>query len=462
MRVTEKTRITVIGGGVAGYPAAITAARLGAQVTLVEKDKIGGVCVNWGCIPTKSLLHSCQLIDTIRNSGVFGVECSDPRVDFAAVMRRKDSVVEKLRKGVEKLVAAKGIRVVCGTATVLDSSTVRIQETKEELHSDRMIIASGSKPKRLLVEGADESDLWDSNNVLDMKELPASVAIVGGGVVGVEFAQVLAGLGVGVTILEVMDNLIPGTDREIAQAFQKSISDAGIAVLTGARIEKITSNKEMKTLTFSRGNRVDEITVEKILCSVGRAPDLGWLDLDKLGLATKRGALLVNERMETNVAGIYAAGDVVGGYMLAHVAMAEGECAARNAMGGRSTIDYAAVPLCIYTKPEVASVGLTEEEARKQTDIRIGRFSFHGSGKAVVMEDTYGMVKIVSEQRSGRVLGVHIIGPHATDLIGEAVLGLSMKMTVEELAHAIHPHPTLSEAIMESASALCGGALHMP
>lgn len=461
-RVKERKRLIVIGGGISGYPAAIVGARLGADVTLIEKDKIGGVCLNRGCIPTKSLLHSSQLVDTIRNSERFGIKCGDCQVDFEAVMRRKNSVVEELRKGVEKLVAAKGIRVIHGTAEVLDSSTVHIRETKEKIHSDSVIIASGAKPSKLIVEGAADSNLWDSDDLLSMEKLPVSVAIIGGGYVGVEFAQILDGLGVDVTLLEAMENLIPGTDREIAQAFQKCISDAGITVFTGTRIEKIDPGEKKQTLTFLSGGTTHKIVIEKILCCVGRAPDLTWLDLDKLGLATKRGALLVNEKMETNVAGIYAAGDVVGGFMLAHVAMAEGICAARNAMGEKATMDYGAVPLCIYTKPEVASVGLTEDEAAKMSEIRVGRFPYHGSGKAMIMNETVGMVKIISDRGSGRVLGVHILGAHATDLIAEAVLGLSMKMTVKELSQAIHPHPTLSEAIMESAAALCGGPLHMP
>jgi dihydrolipoamide dehydrogenase/pyruvate dehydrogenase complex dihydrolipoamide acetyltransferase long form len=462
IRVTGRTRLVVIGGGTAGYPAAIVGARLGAKVTLVEKDKIGGVCLNRGCIPTKSLLHSSHLVNSIRNSGLFGIKCGEAGVDFPEVMRRKNTVVDMLRNGVEKLIAAKEIRVVHGTAELLDSSTVRIRETKEDLHADRIIIASGARPRKLLVESAAASDLLDSDDFLSMEELPASVAIIGGGYVGVEFAQILAGFGAEVTLLEAMEYLIPGADREIAQAFQKCISDSGIAVFTKARIDKIVPGERKQRLTFTHEGTTHEIETQKILCCVGREPDLAWLDLDKLGLATRRGALFVNEQMETSVAGIYAAGDVVGGFMLAHVAMAEGECAARNAMGEMRAMDYGSVPLCIYTNPEVASVGLTEEEAREKTDVRVGRFSFHGSGKAMVMNETVGMVKIISDGRSGRVLGVHILGPHATDLIAEAVLGLSMKITVEQLSRAIHPHPTLSETIMESASTLCGGAIHMP
>ena len=462
VRSTGRTRLIIVGGGTAGYPAAIVGARLGAEVTLVEKDKIGGVCLNRGCIPTKSLLHSGQLLNTIKNSELFGIKWSESTVDFSAVVRRKDAVVDELRKGVEKLVAAKEIRVIHGTAELLDSSTVRIRETKEDLHADRIIIASGARPRKLLVEGAVVKGLLDSDDFLRMNELPASAAIIGGGYMGVEFAQILAGFGVNVTLLEAMEYLIPGADREIAEAFQRCISDSGIPIFTKAKIDKIVPSEKMQKLTFIHEGTTHEIEVQKILCCVGREPDLAWLDLDKLGLATRRGALFVNERMETSVQGIYAAGDAVGGFMLAHVAMAEGECAARNAMGEARVMDYGAVPLCIYTHPEVASVGLTEEEAREKTDVRVGRFSFHGSGKAMVINETVGMVKIISDGESGRVLGVHILGPHATDLIAEAVLGLSMNITVEQLSRVIHPHPTLSEAIMESALTLCGGAIHMP
>jgi dihydrolipoamide dehydrogenase/pyruvate dehydrogenase complex dihydrolipoamide acetyltransferase long form len=455
-------KITVIGGGVGGYPAAITAARMGAEVTLIERDLMGGVCLNWGCIPTKSLLHSGQVIKTIKDSEIFGIKCPDYEIDFSAIMDRKNSVVQQLRTGVEKLLAARKIRVIKGTATLLDSSTVEIVETKEKIKSDNIIIATGSRPATLNIEGVEGPQIWDSDRFLEMENLPKSAVIIGGGVIGVEFAQILHRLGTKVTILEMMETLIPGTDKEIALALGNRIIEEGIKVFTKANVTKVVPGKTKFTVSFAIEEKTHECMAEKVILSVGRKPDVSLLNVDKVGLSHENSALLVDEHMETNIPGIYAVGDVVGGIMLAHVATAEGECAAKNAMGRETTMSYRAIPSCIYTSPEVASVGLTEEEAKEKFDIRVGRFPFHGSGKAMVLNETYGMVKIISDEKSGEVLGVHIIGPHATDMISEAVLGMSMHMTVEELAHAVHPHPTLSEAVMESALSLCGGAIHIP
>lgn len=460
--VRGKIRITVIGGGVGGYPAAIKAARMGAEVTLIEKDLLGGVCLNRGCVPTKALLQSCEVINTIKKSKVFGIRCGDYRVDFPAIMKRKNSVVEQLRNGVEKLLAAKKINIVRGTAQLLDASTVQIMETGDKITSDKIIIATGSGTARLDIEGADGPHVWDSDKFLEMKSVPKSVAIIGGGVVGVEFAQILRRLGTNVTIFELMGTLTPGTDKEVALALEQSLVEEGVKVFTNAIVKKIKPNKSKSTISFTLQDKTKRCVAEKVILSVGRKPDLSCLNVKNIGLAHKNGTLLVNECMETNIPGIYAVGDVVGGIMLAHVAIAEGECAAKNAMGQSNKMSYKAIPSCIYTSPEVASVGLSEEEARKRFDIQVGRFSFHGCAKASILNQTYGMVKIIAKRGSGEVLGVHIIGPHATDMIAEAVVAMSRGMTVDELADAVHPHPTLSEAIMESALSLCGGAIHMP
>ncbi len=457
-----KRKIIVIGGGVGGYPAAIKAARMGADVTLIEKDLLGGVCLNRGCIPTKALLHSGEVISTVRESQVFGIRCNDYRIDFAAIMRRKNSIVQELRTGVEKLLAAKKIKIVKGTAELIDASTVRIKETGEKITSDKIIVATGSKTATLQMEGADGPHVWDSDKFLKMKRLPKSVVIIGGGVIGVEFAQILRRLGADVTIIELMETLIPGADHEIASALEQSLVEEGIKVFINAKVNKIKHKKSKHTVTFAMQDKPKTCVAEKIVLSVGRKPDLNYLNVEKIGLEHKNGALRVNACMETNIPDIYAVGDVVGGNMLAHVAMAEGECAAKNAMGQTSKMSYRAIPLCIYTSPEVASVGLNEETARKKFDIEVGRFSFHGCAKASILNKSYGMVKIIAKKGSGEVLGVHIIGPHATDLIGEAVLAMSKGMTVDELANAIHPHPTLSEAVMEAALSICGGAIHMP
>jgi len=402
------------------------------------------------------------VIKTIEESKHFGIYCGEHKIDFTAIMNRKRQVTEQLRNGVEKLLNAKGIRVIKGTATLVDSSTVEILENKEKVKSEKIIIATGSRPAKLNIKGLEEANVLDSDGFLEMKRIPRTAVIIGGGVIGVEFAQILNRLGVNVTILELMEHLIPEIDKEIALALEKSITEEGINVFTKANINRIEKQKGQNTTFFTFQGKQKEIKAEKIILCVGRKPDLKLLNVKKIGLDNRNHMLIVNDRMETNIPGIYAVGDVVGGIMLAHVAIAEGLCAAQNAMGRKTTMSYKVIPSCIYTSPEVASVGLSEEEAKEKYDIQLGRFPFYGCGKALILNQTYGMVKIVSEKKYGEVLGVHIIGPHATDLIAEAVLGMTMEMTVEELAHAVHPHPTLSEAIMESALSLCGGPIHMP
>jgi dihydrolipoamide dehydrogenase len=460
--MTAGTKITIIGGGVTGYPAAIKAARLGAAVTLIEKDALGGVCLNRGCIPTKALLHAGEVLHTVQGAGEFGIQCGPAKVDFKAVVRRKRRVVEQLRIGVERLLKAKRVRVIQGTAELTDAATVRITETGEKISTDRILIASGAKPVRLNFEGCDGPDVLDSNQVLELDRLPKSLVIIGGGVIGVEFAQIFSRLGVSTTILELLETLVPGADKDIARALEECIRKSGTCVVTQAKVEKILHGQHGCTVFYTAAGQQQTVVAEKVVLAVGRQPATDGLGIERIGLAQRKGAVTVNDRLQTNIPHIYAAGDVTGGIMLAHLATAEGECAVRNALGDIAPMNYQAVPACVYTQPEVASVGLTEEEAAQRFDIAVGRFPFHACGKAQILDKAYGMVKIVSEKKFGGVLGVHIIGPQATNLIAEAVLGMNLEMTVEELAQAIHPHPTLSEAVMESALTLCGGAIHLP
>jgi len=460
--MADNIRMTIIGGGVGGYPAAIRAARLGAEVTLIEKDALGGTCLNWGCIPTKSLLQSAAVVRTMKESETFGVKCRGFEIDFAAVMARKNAVVARLTRGVGALLKARKVRVIQGTASFADARTVQIRETGETVQGDAVLIASGSVPARIPVVGADGPDVMDSSQVLAMQTLPRSVAVIGGGVIGVEFAQFLAAMGTEVTILEMLPGLVPGMDREIAAVLQKQISAAGVKVVTGAAVKGIDRGNTGNIVTYTVGGKTETVGAEKVLLTVGRKPEFSLLGIDTVGIRHERGAIVVNEFMETNVPGIWAAGDVVGGIMLAHLAAAEGECAVKNILGHREAMRYKAVPSCIYTTPEVASVGLTEESARERGEIRVGRFPLRGNGKALILNEPEGLVKIIADRQSGEVLGVHIIGPHATDMIAEAVLGMTMGMTAEALAGAIHPHPTVSEAVMEAAMTICGGAIHMP
>jgi len=458
-----KVKLTIIGGGTGGYPAAIRAARMGAEVTLIEKEYLGGVCLNWGCIPTKALLQSASVINTMKSSEIFGVKCKGYDVDFKTIMARKSKVSEQLRSGVKGLLGAKKVKVIQGTAGLVDPTTVKVEESGEMISSDALLIAVGSKPVVLPIEGIDGPDVMDSNAVLSMTSLPASVVIIGGGVISCEFAQILSSMGTDVTILELMPAIIPEMDATLTDILHEKMKASGIKIVTNAKVKKIQHKKKGENVvTYALDGKDISCAAEKVLATVGRKPALDTLNLDAIGIACEYGAIRVDERMQTNVAGVYAAGDIVGGIMLAHLATAEGECAARNILGEDCKMSYKAVPACIYTDPEIASVGLSEEQAKKVADIQVGQFPFRGNGKAMVLGKTEGLVKVIVDKQYNEVLGVHIIGPRATDMISEAVLGMDLEMTAEELAHAIHPHPTLTEAIMEAGQTLAGGCIHMP
>ncbi len=460
--MADKRKITVIGGGVGGYTAAIKAARLGADVLLIERDLLGGTCLNRGCIPTKALLQAAEVVQTITEAPLFGIRCDDYRIDFKGVAKREDAVVQQLRAGVATLLKRRRIKIVSGTAFFSDSSTVEIKETGEKIKSDNIIITSGSQPGRIAFEGSDGPDVLDSDQVLELTKLPQSLVIIGGGVVGVEFAQIFKRLGADVTLLEIMETLIPDADRDIALALEKSLAEAGIEVITQAAIKKISRQKGQNKVTFEHADNLKSVSAKKVILAVGRKPDTVGLGLDRIGLGHKNSALTVNDRMQTNIPHIYGAGDAVGGLMLAHKAMAEGEFAAAGIMGAKSAVKPKEIPSCIYTSPEVAGVGMTEAQAARIHEIEAVRYPFAACAKALLMNRTFGMVKIVAAKKFGQVLGVHIIGPHATDMIAEAVLGMSLEMTVDELAQAVHPHPTLSEAVMEAGQMFCGGAAHLP
>jgi len=457
-----KMKITIIGGGTGGYPAAIRAARMGAEVTLIEKEHLGGVCLNWGCIPTKALLQTANVIHTIKEAEVFGVKSKGYELDFPAVMSRREAISAQLRGGVKNLLGAKKVKLISGTAVLVDHTTVEVKETGEKITSDAMLIASGSKPARIPIEGLEGPNVWDSNDVLSMKALPKSVVIIGGGVISCEFAKFLTTVGTDVTILELMPTIIPEMDTEITTVLHGALEAAGVRIFTNANVKKISHTKSASTVTYGLDGKDMTVSAEKIISTVGRKPDLEALNINKLGIATERGAIVVNDYLETNVPGVYAAGDIIGGIMLAHLATAEGECAIRNMMGDAVKMNRRVVPSCIYTDPEIGSVGLSEKQAKEVADIKVGRFPFRGNGKAMVLNKTEGLVKVISDKKYSEILGVHIVGPHATDMISEAVLGMFMEMTADELAHSIHPHPTLSEAIMEAGQTLSGGCIHMP
>ena len=456
------TRVVVIGGGVGGYPAALRAARLGAEVSLVEKEKIGGVCLNKGCMPTKVYLHAASILREMKRASLFGVNAERIQFDFQSLLTRKKTVVDRMTAGITNLLRDKKVRVVKGTATFIDSKSIKILETGEVLSGDKFILATGSIPANLSINGSEKDSLLTSDDLLQMESLPDSLLIIGGGYIGVELGQFFRRMGTKVSIVEMMDRIIPSEDEEISHALKGFLEQEGINIHTQANVEKIEKDEIGKKVVFSTPQGEKEVKVSKAAQTVGRRPYFLGLGIEKIGLKTEMGRIVVNDRMETNVPHIYAAGDLIGGTMLAHVAMAEGECAARNAMGQPSSLSHPAIPRCIYTSPEVACVGLTEKQAAERGDVQISHFPFHAIGKASLMEEGEGMIKIVAGKRYGEILGVHMIGPHATELIAEAVLAIEMEVTIEELAHAVHAHPTLSEGLGEAAMQLSGGALHLP
>lgn len=454
-------RVAVIGGGVGGYPAAIRAARMGAQVALIEMKELGGVCLHSGCIPTKAFLQSAEIYDKLKRAKDFGVRAENVSFDFNAIAERKKQIIQRLVNGVKGLVKSNRINYIHGQAEISSPRKVLIKESGEAVEVDKIIIATGSRPARLPVSS--ECELLSSDEVLSLEKLPDEVLIIGGGVIGVEFAQFFSKMGGKVTIIEKLPRILLTEDAEIAQAMTEVLkNESKVNVITGAEIIQIKCLGDKKQVTYLKDGKEGVLEVDEVVAATGRIPRTEGFGLEKMGVEFGRAGIKVNEKMETNVPGIYAAGDVTGGIMLAHVASAEGECAARNAVGAFGTINYKAIPRCIYTKPEIASVGLTEEEAAKKYDIKIGRFPFYANGKALIMDEAAGMVKIIAEKKHGEILGAHIIGPQATNMVSELVLAMHMEATAEELASAIHPHPTLSEAIMEAAMSLEEGAIHLP
>ncbi len=451
--------VVVIGGGPGGYPAAIRVAQLGGKVTIIEKDELGGTCLNRGCIPTKSLLQSAGVYHLAKEAKVFGINTAGASVDFPAVMARKNTVVKQLVGGLGGILKSHGMTIIKGTGEIVDAKTVTVKESGETIKADKIIIATGSVPSNVPIPGIDLPGVINSDGALSLEKLPQSILIIGGGVIGMEFAQIMRRMDVAVTVVEMLPQILPTEDEEIAKTFAGMMQKEGIEIHTSTTVSKIEAKGDKKLVSF--GDQQKE--VDLVLVAVGRSPYTDGLGLDKVGVAMEKGFVKVNEYLETSVPGIYAIGDVIGNYMLAHVATAEGETAALNVLGQRHKMNYRAVPRAVYTNPEVASVGMTEKEAKaKYGDVQIGRFPFVGCGKALVINETGGLVKIIADRKYGEVLGVAILGPHATDLINEAALAIQMEATVEEIAHTIHAHPTIAESIMEAALDVDAKAIHMP
>lgn len=454
-------KITVIGGGPGGYVAAIRAAMLGADVTLVNKSKVGGTCLNLGCIPTKALLATTEKLQTIKDAKDFGIKVNgEIEIDFMAMMNRKNKIIGQLVSGIEFLLDKRKVRLLNGTGRVIEKNKVQVKyedATTEIIDADKIIIATGSVPIVPPLFPYDRINVFTSDEALFLEEVPESIIIVGGGVIGCEFGQFFTKIGTKVTIIEMSDQLLPFEDPDVSKQLLRAFKKDKIKVMSGEKIVKCEV-KDNRVIAHLENGKIVE--AEKMLVSVGRRPYLENLGIDDVGVKLDKGKVEVDENLQTSVEGIYAIGDVVNSPFLAHVASKEGMVAAENAMGGNKTVDYRAVPRCVYTDPEVAAVGITEKEAKaKGIEYHTGQFDFRALGKAQAIGSYQGFIKIIVDKED-KIIGASIVGPHATDLLTELTLAVHLGITATQLGDVIHPHPTLSEGIMEAIHAVHNSCVH--
>ena len=459
----ENRDLIIIGGGPAGYVAAIRTRQLGGSVTLIEEDTVGGTCLNRGCIPMRALIRGVEFLEIPRKAKDYGVNLGAAEVDFAKMMARKDTIVRTVTGGVKLLLEGNGAEVIAGKGRLTSPSEVEVVSSDgstSRITARKILIATGTRAKRPAVPGGD--GVLTTDQAMELTEIPRSLLIIGGGAIGMAFATIFAKLGAEVTVAETSARILPEVDGEIVSILARDLRKQKIQILTEASITEVRDAEGgEKSVVVTAGGEEKTLTVQYVLAADEREANLEGLGLDVAGISTGGGVIEVNRRMETNVAGVLAAGDVVGEPRLAHVAFTEGRVAAENVMDKASEMDYLTVPRCINTFPEIASVGLTEEAAASQGyQTRIGRFPLAAVGMATILAERSGAVKIISEAEYGQILGIHIIGPHAAELIGEATLAMKMEATPKEISATIHTHPTISEALMEAALDVTGEALH--
>ena len=468
MNETKTYDVAIIGSGPGGYVGAIRAAQLGMSVLVVEREsRLGGVCTLRGCIPTKALLHTADVLEQTRHGAEVGVATREVRLELAAAMKHKEKVVRQSSNGVSFLMKKNGIEVVNGFGKIAGPGKVSVtgSDLAEKTYSARnILIATGSTPRSLPGIEIDHKTILSSDSILEIPEVPKSLLVIGSGAVGVEFASIFARFGTKTAILEILPRVVPIEDEEISRELAASFKRQGIAVYVDTRIERLTKTEGgVEILARSSGEKTENFKAEKVLMAVGRGPLSEGIGLEAAGVATDKGYIRVDGLMRTNVPGIYAIGDVVPTAQLAHVASAEAVVAVEQMAGKEPRpLNYDQVPGCTYCTPEIGSIGLTEARARERGyDVAVGKFPFAANGKARIINETGGFVKIVGEKKYDEVLGVHIIGPHATELISEAAAALRLETTSEELVRTIHAHPTLSEVVHEASEAVEGKPIHI-
>ena len=465
----DRFDVVVVGSGPGGYVSAIRAAQLGRTVAVVEADRAGGICLNWGCIPTKALLRNAEIIQLFQRAAEFGVTVDQLRTDYGPAYRRSRQVADRMAKGVEFLFRKNKITLIAGRGELVGPGTVRVApvgaggEAARTLEGRAVILAPGASPKSLPGIAIDGQRVISSDHALRLERLPASIVVIGAGAVGVEFADVFAAYGVRVALVEALPRVLPVEDEESSRLLSRSFAKRGIDVRPGATVQAVTPTGAGVTVELEQEGTTARLEAEQVLMAVGRGANTQGLGLEPLGVAMDRGFIKVSARMETSVPGVYAIGDAAGPPLLAHKASAEGIVAA-EALAGQApgAVNYDAIPSCTYCHPQVASLGLTEAQAKAQgLPVRVGKYPFQANGRAQALGEPDGFVKVVAASETGEIVGVHIVGAEATELIAEFGLGKTLEATVAEVGHTIHAHPTLSEAVMEAALDAMGAAIHL-
>jgi dihydrolipoamide dehydrogenase len=461
-----KYDLIVIGSGPGGYVAAIRASQLGLKTAVVEKDEPGGICLNWGCIPTKSLLKSAKVFDYIRHAADYGITLGgEAKPDFSAVVARSRSVADGMSKGVQFLLKKNKIDLIKGFGKIDGKGgvTVHNDDKTEQYSADHIILATGARSKQLPGLKQDGTKIIGYREAMTLPRLPESMIVVGSGAIGSEFANFYNTMGTKVTLIEFLPSIVPNEDEEVSKQLERSFKKAGMKILTGSSVESVDTSGKICKASVKTKKGVEEIEAEIVLSAVGVETNIEGIGLEEAGVKSEKGKIIVDEFYRTNVKGVYAIGDIVHGPALAHVASAEGIiCVEKIAGKETEPLDYGNIPGCTYTSPEVASVGLTESAAREQGyDVRVGKFPFSASGKASAEGAREGFVKLVFDGKYGELLGAHLIGAGVTEMISEIVVARKLETTVHEIIKSVHPHPTMSEAVMEAAAAAWGEVIHL-
>lgn len=456
------TDIAIVGGGPGGYVAALRAAQLGMRVVLIERDRVGGLCLNWGCIPSKALLWNAEVVNLVREAEAWGIHLDNLRLDVGKAVDRSRKVVDRMVTGVEFLLKKRGVRLVQGSARMTGPTSVAVDAVGEEIRADSVIIATGARPRSLPGIDVDGETVITSREALALRETPRRAVIVGGGPIGCEFAYYWRAYGAEVTILEMLDHLLPLEDADVSGQVERAFKKQQIGFRTGARVTGIERGSGGAVVRFSAGGKEEALPADTVLMGIGFQPNTEDLGLEAAGVETDRGWIKVDHELRTTAPGAYAIGDVTGRLMLAHVASAMGAYVVERLAGLEPPpLEYEKMPRATYCQPQVGSVGLTEAQARERgNDVKVGRFPFRANGKAVALEQVDGMVKVVADGRTGELLGLHLVGPDATELLAEATLSLALESTPRELGWLVHAHPTLSEAVKEAALSVEGAAIH--